>query len=876
MRFEVNGSEWDGAPSGHTAVEVIRGQLGLTGTKLVCGTGACGACVVLVDGVPVASCLLPVPELEGRHITTIEGVADGEELHPVQRAFLADDGFQCGFCTPGFVVEAVAFHDAWRAANGSTRPSRDEVARALAGHLCRCGAYEGILRAVGDACEGVFDSGPVTGRAGGEDKVTGRALYTVDVRLPAMAHGAIVRSTEAHAEIEDVDVSAVLAMPGVLAYVPWEGLDRVRYVGQPIGAVAAVDRETARRAAAAVDVTYRVLPNVVTMDAALSDEAPDLHDGGWTPESASEGFDLPTLRRKNLHGPGSLASIRRFTARRRIAAARRQADPRLVAGTWAIHSQAHNALEPHAAVARWLDGDRLEVHASSQTVEALARQLEKRHGAAEATVLAESVGGAFGAKQMSYPEIDAAVRLARASGRPVRVVATRPEELTVGGYRPGAEVELDLLADTERIHALHLRTRNDGGVNVGQFPSVFVRLAYPGAPMSLHDYDIVTTTPPAAPFRGPSAPAALFAVETAIDELAERLDSDPIELRSKWSPRPARSRLYRWASELEVWRGRRPPGPGRHRTGLGVAFATWFSGHDPETAATVSLENGRLVAACGIQDMGQGSREVLRAAVADVFGVPARIVETRIGDSRLGHGPTSNGSRTTASVYPAAAEAAATLREQLVGAAVSVLGMEGAEPTDGGMVHAGELVPWPEVLERLPDSSATAERPGDDRMALTPNLGGLKIGRGFTEGAVMVEVEVDTVLGRVRPTRAWLGIAAGRIHAPAAARSQLEGAMIQGLGYALFEHRQVDPLSGVTVTADLDSFRIAGIGDAPEIEVHFDEAGFEYVPGGGVGLAELATIGVVGAAANAVAHATGWRPRSLPITPDRVAEAVLT
>src|SRR3954453_5452061 len=160
-------------------IDVIRDQLGLTGTKLVCGSGVCGACTVLVDGAPVASCLLPAHVASGKTITTVEGIGR-DALHPMQKAFMAYDALQCGFCTPGFIVEAVAFHDRWRAERGASAPSREEIGAALSGHLCRCGAYDGIFRAVADACAGRFDGKEVNApRLEARDKVTGLAKYTV-------------------------------------------------------------------------------------------------------------------------------------------------------------------------------------------------------------------------------------------------------------------------------------------------------------------------------------------------------------------------------------------------------------------------------------------------------------------------------------------------------------------------------------------------------------------------------------------------------------------------------------------------------------------------------------------------------------------------
>ena len=153
-------------------VDAIRDHLNLTGTKLVCGSGVCGACTVLLDGEPVVSCLLPASAAAGKSVTTIEGIG-GTKLHPIQRAFMAHDALQCGFCTPGFVVEATAFHDRWRSSRGTGVPTREEIAAALSGHLCRCGAYEGIYRAVAEACAGRFDDhDAIVGKSFGDESVT--------------------------------------------------------------------------------------------------------------------------------------------------------------------------------------------------------------------------------------------------------------------------------------------------------------------------------------------------------------------------------------------------------------------------------------------------------------------------------------------------------------------------------------------------------------------------------------------------------------------------------------------------------------------------------------------------------------------------------
>ena len=256
-------------------IDVIRDRLNLTGTKFVCGSGVCGACTVLLDGEPVVSCLLPASAAAGKKLTTIEGIGGGK-LHPIQKAFMAHDALQCGFCTPGFVVEAVAFHDRWRAARGTTVPPREEIAAALSGHLCRCGAYEGIYRAVAEACAGRFDGNdPIAPRLEARDKVTGTARYTVDIRHNGQLEGVILRAPVAHARITGLDLAPARAVSGVAAVVSLLAEDRmVRFVGAPIAAVAAKDRRTALKAISANLFSREELPAVVGLDAARRDDAP--------------------------------------------------------------------------------------------------------------------------------------------------------------------------------------------------------------------------------------------------------------------------------------------------------------------------------------------------------------------------------------------------------------------------------------------------------------------------------------------------------------------------------------------------------------------------------------------------------------------------
>lgn len=851
MEFEVNGGrcvvDVDDDPA---ALEVVRERLGLTGAKLVCAGGVCGACTIQVDGEPRVACLTPAVRLAGRRVTTVEGLAG----HPVGRAFAGEDALQCGYCTPGFVVEAAAFHDRWRAAHGRTRPGREEIAEALAGHLCRCGAYEGIYSAVAAACAGDYDGqAPAAPRAEAPEKVDGSARYTTDQRPEGLLEGVIIRSPHAHAHVRSLEAGDQPLVP----LLPPDGV--VRYVGQPVAAVAAPDRASARAAARRVVVDYEVLPAALDAGRARAGEGPLVYADKAARKQAPGSGEAPQLVparwRGNLRGPSAM-SKRPAAAVRRITQARERSPERVVEAVFTTAAQTHTPLEPHACLARWADGT-LHLEVSTQSVKQVAELAAERFGVPSERVVARAVhvGGGFGCKMGLTSDVVAAVELARLHDAPVRVVLDRDEELIDGGYRPGTRIRLAMAADAEgELSALAMDVDTDGGIAVGGTVAALARFMYGKAPRRLRDFDTLTHQPPGAPFRGPGGPTMCWALEQAVDEMAHRLGQDPIALRRRWDGNTKRQALYDLAAALPAWTGTRG-GTGRFRRGVGVAAANWLYFLDPATEVELTVEDGTVVARCAVQDMGTGARTVLRRAVAEGLGVPQERVRAEVGRSDAVHGPTSGGSRTTPSIAPAAADAAERLRGALGGGDV-------AARLDGA--HGVRV---------------TGRRPRDHRGFVTPlnlTMGGIAIGRGFTGSVQVAEVEVDTRLGRIRPLRVWSGIAAGRIHEDRLARSQCEGAVVQGVGYALFEERRTDPATGRVLTDNLEDYRVPGIGDTPEITVHFHQEGFEHVPGGGVGLGEIATLPTAAALANAVHDATGWRPYDMPIRPDRLLEGLGT
>jgi xanthine dehydrogenase YagR molybdenum-binding subunit len=869
-------------------IDVIRGTLNLTGTKLVCGAGVCGACTVLVDGAPVVSCLMPARAVAGKSVTTVEGVG-AERLHPIQNAFMAYDALQCGFCTPGFIVEATAFFDRWRAAKGTATPSREEIGAALSGHLCRCGAYEGILRAVAEACAGSFDGEDIVPpRIEARDKVTGVAKYTVDIHHDGQLEGVILRSHLAHAKIIAIDLAPARAIPGVSAAIALLGDDRiVRYVGDPIAAVAAKDRATALKALAAIRITSERLPSVIGLDAARAADAPALFDKSNRKKAGnvSEGTAAPAKWKQNVRGPSAAFSHKAKKARSWVAEARAQQNPWLVEGTFRTGTQSHACLEPHAAVARF-DGDCLTVHVSTQAVFHLMELIVKRYQLApdKVRVIADHVGGGFGAKGSLGVETTAAIELSRAAKAPVRIAYSRHEELSVTGYRPAAEMRVALLPSPQgELKAVSMTAYADTGAATNSTIAALARLIYPAQAKELADFDVVSNLPPGAPFRGPGGPPMAFALEQAIDEAALRMKVDPLRLRQRWDPDPNRQRLYHWACDLDLWRNLPTAASqtGRYRRGVGVAAGYWLYLWQPGSKVELAVKGGRIVASTAIQDIGTGSRTVIANTVAREFELEPHEIEVHIGDSRLVEGPGSGGSRTTASVVPPALLAIAKLK-------AAILQNAKRRPAPGSNA------PWREMIAASPDISVSAVRPEDSAPAsagvrsplkevgfmgtifgwMMRRFSNLAIGAGVPSSVQVIEVEVDTWLGHVRVLNVHTGIAVGMIAAPALARSQAAGSVIQGIGYALYEAREADPHSGDILTAGMEDYRIPGIADTPVIDVHVDEGGFDHVLGGSVGIGEVATVPTSPAIANAICNATGVRMTELPIRPDRLIAAL--
>jgi xanthine dehydrogenase YagR molybdenum-binding subunit len=868
-----------------SALEAIREQVGLTGTKLVCGSGACGACTILVDGESRCSCIMPAVHLEGKKVTTVEGHANGQ-LHPVQKAFLAHDALQCGYCTPGFINAGVAFYTSWQSQHGKSRPTREQIADGLAGNLCRCGAYAGIYEAIAQACMGSYDDGQAYpySRVDAPEKVSGKAKYTTDIVLEGQVHGFILRSPHPHAKVVRLDLAKALENKEVKAGISLLNAEKVvRYEGQPIAAIAITDKSRSRELLALIEVEYEVLPFLQDYNLARKNDAPRVYPNTEVEiPVASEGPALPGKWEGNKRkGSFSLSSSNAGQSRKMVEST---AAPYRYTGYFQTATQYHTAFEPHCAIAHWTSDTSIDIFASTQAVHFIAEEIAKRYKLEPENVhlRADYVGGAFGAKLGMTREIIVALELSKQCKLPVAVTYSRAEELQDSGYRPATQIEVDIATDAEgKKAAFTMDAYSYSGIAIGANSAEIAGLVYPSMDKALADYDVVTNFAIASAFRGPGGPSGLFALEQGIDQLAYQQNVDPLEFRKGWEKEEAHQSLFKWVDESPLWQ-RRPANNsqnGQVVRGVGLAFGAWMHLYQASVEVEVTASPEGFSVSNAVQDMGQGAKSVLAAALIEVFKVLASEVKVIAGSSKLSMGPPSGGSRTTASIFPAAQEAAEKVLEDLKKTVLKSKGIQIDEVVEGGVKAGGSFMAWDQVLENMSPIShkvARGRNAGFNPMGMVPLPQGLVFGQGRSYGAYVIEVLVDKKLGKVKVTDVHGVMRAGKIHVRSTALSQCYGGVIQGIGHALYESGATCPKTGRVLTRGLEDYRLPGLGDIPPISIDFLEEGFDFVKGKGIGMAEMCTIPIAAAIGNAVFNATGWRPDSAPILPQNVINACKT
>lgn len=734
------------------------------------------------------------------------------------------------------------------------------------------------------------------------EKVTGRARYTVDLQRPGMLFAAVVRAPVAHGRVTEIDVAPALALPGVRAVLQRDHMEgirhdggqvfdhTIRYAGQALAAVCADSWEQARHGASLVTVAVEASPHAVTSAAALHPDAPRVRTHG-------------NLSR---HSP-------RIVQRGDAEAALRDAAV-VVEREYRTPVVLHTCLEPHAAVAEWT-GEQVTVWESTQgifnTREDLASAFGLKH--TQVRVITEYMGGGFGSKNGASQCAYIAVALARKTGQPVRCVWDREGEQLDAGNRPGTTQRVQLGATRDgTLTAIVLDATVQMGVG-GWFagPGRIYHELYACPNVHTTERFVYTHTGAMSSFRAPGHVEGAFGLECAMDALARALRMDPLELRlrnyatldQEKGRRYSQKRLdecYRLGAERFGWydgtrasggsaegaagtAGIRPDGPAvargatagdrRVSRGRGMASVSWGAGGGPPAYATVRVNpDGTVEVLTGSQDLGTGARTVFAQIAAEALGADIADVRTVLGDTeRLPYTGNSWGSMTTASVGPAVRMAAVEARHTLLEAAAAMLDLpaESLECRNSRVAVAGDpgrQLTFAEIGERLGDVMIIGQGmrgPNPPKTAMT------------AFGAQFAEVEVDTETGQVRVCRIVAAHDSGRIVNPRLAGSQLEGGILQGVGYALFEERVLDERLGVPLNPTMHDYKIPTMADVPPIDAFF-------VPGadtvanhtGAKGVGEPPIIGIAPAIANAVADAIGVEVLELPITPWRVLDAI--
>ncbi len=721
-------------------------------------------------------------------------------------------------------------------------------------------------------------------RQNGRAKVTGATRFTADISLPGMLHGRILRSPYAHAQVQSINVSAVASDPGVCALLTIArpndpAASTLRYVGQPVLAIAAKSAAVADEALRRIKVDYKQLPFVVDLDRARQPRAPLVFEAAFAPGGDRSGYPAPLGLPLNGNIRGPLVS-RRGDPDQGFA----QADVVLEA-EYSTKVQTHCCMESHGVVADWR-GDGLTVYISTQFTAGIRQELAAAFGLpmGRVRVVVDGMGGGFGSKSTLGNYAHFAVALSRETKAPVRLCLDREEEQLDSGNRPAVWQRIRLGARRDgTLSALAVESYGTAGIALGAGVGNFAEGLYSCANFESAQNDVFTNAGPGCAMRGPGNTPGAFGLEQSIDELAERLNIDPLVLRDRIDPSPVRREERRIGAQRIGWERRHAPGSdtGPVKRGIGMAQSFWNANvHINASCEVRILRDGSVEILSSVQDIGTGISTVLAQTVAEVLGLAPGQIVVRIGDTDFPAGPPSHGSRTTASITPPARTAAWRVLKMLFREAAPRLesAPDDLAAKDGRIFvrdDPSRSIRFADAaaLLRTDQISATASRL-DDYDGFLKRMGDAALAKQALGGVQFAEVSVDTETGIVRVERVVAVHDCGRPMNPRQTESQIHGGILMGLSYALYEERILDPHSGRMVNADLEQYKFAGPVETPEIDVVTLENYQGQSATDAYGIAEPANISTAPAIANAIYNAIGVRLRGLPMTPAAILTAL--
>jgi CO/xanthine dehydrogenase Mo-binding subunit/aerobic-type carbon monoxide dehydrogenase small subunit (CoxS/CutS family) len=903
VSFSLNGRDVQVSadPAGRLA-DALRDELRLTGTKVGCDAGDCGACTLLLDGEPVCSCMVAVGQADGRRVLTVEGLGADPVAAKLQDSFLRHGAAQCGICTPGMLMAAVAL------LRQNAAPSEAEAMDAIGGVLCRCTGYRKILAAICDAHTAAQaepeTGGPVVGRRirrlDGTRKVTGTEKFGADDFPADTLLLRAIRSPHHRARFRLGDLRAYIAAhPGVVriftaADVPGENCYGVipRYADQPIFA----EREARFRGEAVAAVVGE----------AEAIEGLDLAKFPVTWEESAPITTMPdalhrSAERVHPDRPENVL-VRGRVVRGDVDAALAAADV-VVEGSFDTGFVEHAYIEPEAGFARRV-GRRMEVQACTQSPYMDRDDVAKILGIRpeDVRIVPTAVGGGFGSKLDLSVQPFVAVA-AWHLNRPVRMVYSRPESMAATTKRHPASIRARAGATRQgKLVGMDFTADFNTGAYSSWGPTVANRVpVHASGPYVVPHYRALTRAVhthlvPSGAFRGFGVPQAAIAQEQLYDELAIRLGLDPLEFRigNALGPddptvtgqvigagvgfraclealRPHWTRARREAADFNS------QATGPLRRGAGVAGMWYGCGNtalpNPSTIRVGVTREGRLVLHQGAVDIGQGSDTVIPQICADAIGVPLQAIETVSADTdRTPDCGKTSASRQTFVTGNAAVMAGTMLRRDILrlanaGPGARILFEGGSICVDEG--EHSRRIPLAEMQEDAQGYVLCGEATFDPPTTPLDDNGQGSPYAVYGFGAHMAEVEVDTELGTVRVTKITAAHDVGKAINPMLVEGQIEGGAAQGLGMALME--EFFPGSG----ENLHDYLIPTAGDMPPVESILIEDPSPAGPFGAKGIGEQALIPTAPAILNAIHHAIGARIRRVPATPDRVRAAIL-